>query len=277
MHLLAKQEVAIAAQLAGWDAKTEYRLDSGHTADVFAERGHESVVFEIQLQQQNDEATASRHEIYQAGAGKCVWLFKQPRFVSNMKIPSFNIRCDADQFVIGIPPYVNNSAPRQWAEEFELKEFVTGVLSGRLKWSVPVGGEVPVPLRVYGTIGACPQCKRNDRLLSSVQMLLPESGQDPDPIWFWETHPRIMARIEERYLSFRVGKLKERLNPSTGELFLTNGCRTCGAEIPNWIVRECAHHNPRAGECFGETSVALDEEFVSRLKGREQIQRWKIT
>jgi hypothetical protein len=272
LHLLAKHQVAVAAQSAGWDAKTEYPLRSGHVADVFVERAQESFIFEVQLQKQNDEHTAFRHSIYQAGAKKCVWLFKQPSFRSNREIPAFNIRYDADRFIVGIPPREMNSAVVKWSDELELSEFVTKALAGRLNWVPLIGGEVPI--RLYGLNGTCPQCKHSDRLLSSVQLLV--DGLDPSPIWFWDSPVQILEWLRGQFHSLRVGRFQERPIKRTGEIFLTNGCRHCGAEIPNWVVRKCAQQNPCAGTLFGDASITLDESLAATLKRWKQYPHWKI-
>lgn len=79
-HLLAKDYIARAIELAGWTASVEHRgVDNDWVADVLAQDGDRRIAFEVQLSHQAPDETQRRHLRYQANGIGCVWLLKAPK------------------------------------------------------------------------------------------------------------------------------------------------------------------------------------------------------
>lgn len=129
-HIYIKTLIAKAAIDAGWRAITEFRgtspSGSQWIADVYCTKDDEARVIEVQLSGQSPEEFNRRQRMYIESSVKSLWLasrFNRNRLIPSLELPVFELEMIGDM-----------SAPMVKEFELPLPEFVSFVLSGRLRW-----------------------------------------------------------------------------------------------------------------------------------------------
>lgn len=133
-HLYCKAIIARAAQDAGWTVTTERPgaspVGEEWVADVFCERGSAKIAIEVQMSPQQDGETIRRQLRYKASGVRGAWFYssfvRRGEVFTNRTTPAFVLS-----------PVEVGQIPRVTSFEVPLPEFVVGMLSKRLEWTVP--------------------------------------------------------------------------------------------------------------------------------------------
>ena len=157
-HLWCKQLIATAAQDAGWHVTTELRGQSPSgedwIADIHCRQGTVQVAFEVQVSPQTDEKLRQRQVRYKASGVRAAWFYSAR--LRNIPFPH-----DKDLPAFVLSPVEIGNVPKVLGFNVSLSEFVAGMLTKRLHWTIPEQNE-PVHLEVMAdTCWACNKHVRN--------------------------------------------------------------------------------------------------------------------
>jgi hypothetical protein len=251
-HLLAKDTIARAAELAGWQAQTEVRgTSSGSetwTADVMCQKEGVSqrIAFEVQLSPQTLEETEIRQSRYKRSGVRALWLLKSPILPVSRETPAFLLRVGAagEDPVVCVPSLAYNSMfvsrksasePLYWSQVVALDEFVIGALSGKLKFGPSIGAMVP--LHLYAAASRCWSCNKETSALIDLEIILdsmfPEHGNIRFQLRTIDEAGDQGLRWLEQYVgkdklaSAGIGPVKRRWSHTQQRRYLSNGCRHC--------------------------------------------------
>jgi len=153
-HLWCKQLIATAAQGGGWQATTELRgrAPDGENwiADVHCQQGTARVVFEVQVSPQTEEDLRHRQARYKASGVRSAWFYSS-------RLCDMLFSHDKDLPVFVLSPVAIGKVPYVLGFDVPLPEFVAGMLTKRLRWTIPERNE-PVHVEVMADV--CWACKK---------------------------------------------------------------------------------------------------------------------
>lgn len=251
-HLLAKDIIARAAELTGWQAQTEVRGTSSKseswTADVMCQKAgvRQRVAFEVQLSPQTLEETEIRQSRYKRSGVRALWLFKSPILPVSRDTPAFLLRLGeaGEGPVVCVPSlfysprFVSRRSaaePHYWSQTVALEEFVIGALSGRLKFAPSIGAMVP--LHLYAAASRCWSCNKETSALIDLEINLdsefPEHGNFRFQLRTIEEAGDQGLKWLDKYVGkdkvadAGIGPLKRRWSHTQQRRYLSNGCRHC--------------------------------------------------
>lgn len=172
-HLLVKHQLAVIAQKAGWQARTE---EAGSTpdgeqwiADVFCEKNAARVVFEVQLASQSNEETLYRQSRYRRSGVRAAWFVKYSAAQSNRsghlvskEVPQFGIEI-SEEGTVFLPQF-----------GVALDEFVAGMLSGELQWVPAQEVTAVAKVQCFLTNRACRHCLSETKVLLALRFRISE-------------------------------------------------------------------------------------------------------
>ena len=126
LHFRTQQEIREILDSLGFDSKCEYRGNDWR-ADVYAERGHSKVAFEVQLSPQSYKKTMERQALYLRDGITACWLFENDpakKKVEEEDLPIFRI------FVENGALYVSLKGRK----ELPLSVFIRDFVEGKIKF-----------------------------------------------------------------------------------------------------------------------------------------------
>lgn len=167
-HLLIKFLIASYAYDLGWEVRTEEPGVSSDgekwIADVFCQKGSVKIALEVQLSPQSEDITVTRQERYAQSGVRGAWFVKfspgkisKSAFLMCKDIPMFAVDF-SDEEAIKIPHF-----------DLSLKEFVTGMLSGDLKWIPIEQVKVQAEYQCFLIKQHCQKCCHEQDLLMATR------------------------------------------------------------------------------------------------------------
>ena len=285
-HLLAKDLVARAAIQAGWHAETEVALKPhGIVADVLATNGKQRIAFEIQWSRQKWEDTEKRQAAYKEAGVRALWLFKQSDYPRGKEMPAFRLVRDKENQTFHVwvwregHDYEKVSVP---AQAVELKQFISGTLSGKLRWMPAL--ELTVPVVGYIANAACHR-GHETAVLASLELdigrVLTGHANIKLAVESFGKHPEFLRSAKARKLMeknglnlhFGLSNLNRMVRFAEPEYqpYVSLRCTQCKALIGQWQLKDA---DMRVIPDF-ELSLDLSARFfhdMPRLK--YQIERW---
>lgn len=293
-HLLAKTLVCQAARAAGWSADTEVRgqTPAGEEwiADVLATKGHAKVAIEIQWSRQGTAESQRRQRRYAESGVRGLWLLRHPDLLVERDTPTFllEVRADESTAVVRLPSsrhelrwltQRNKGEGLHWNQTIPLEAFISGALSGALRFAPAIGQSLPVSLCATEI-----RCWRCQQATSTVQGLTVEisqrfaghpdlhinldeldNGDEPAP-WVASVFP--IALLKQH----GIGVIKPRYSRTANERYLSNGCQHCDALQGRFFE----HEEGRDAEDVCQYEVILTRELVEQLArhGNDEFMRW---
>lgn len=270
-HLLAKDLVARAAIQAGWHAETEVALKPhGIVADVLATKRMQRIVVEIQWSRQKWEETEKRQAAYKEAGVRALWLFRQSDYPRCKETPAFRLVRDKENhtFYVWVSregnEYEKVTVPSQ---AVELKQFITGALSGKLRWMPALG--LTVPVVGYMANATCHKGHQTSALASlelDIGRVLPGHANIQLSVESFGKHPEILRSAKARELMEKNG-----LNLHFGLSNLYPRCSKCRDIIGQWQLKDTE-------KCIVpdfELSLDLTEQLVHEMyELKHKIKRW---
>ena len=156
-HLRLKQLIAGAAKGVGWEVTTERpgKTPNGEdwVADVHCQLDSVQVVFEAQVSLQTDEELRHRQARYKDSGVRSAWFYssklRDRQFAHDQDLPAF-----------ALSPVEIGKVPHILGFDVPLPEFVEGMLTKRLRWTIPERDE-PVHVEVMSDV--CWKCGKSVR------------------------------------------------------------------------------------------------------------------
>jgi len=283
-HLLAKDLVARAAIQAGWHAETEVALKPhGLVADVLATKGKRRIAFEIQWSRQKWEDTEKRHATYKKAGVRALWLFKQSDYPRSQEIPAFKLVRDKGNHTFQVwvwregHDYEKVSMPTQ---AVELQQFISGALSGKLRWMPALGLTVPVVGYIanflcnkgYETpVLAALELDIGRTLAGHTNIKLSVESFKQHPELFRSAKVRELMEKNGLNLFFGESRLPVRFAKPFIRKYVYSRCSMCKETIEHWQLNGA---DTQIDPSF-ELSLNLSEQLVHDLpRLKSQIERW---
>lgn len=285
-HLLAKDLVARAAIQAGWHAETEVALKpNGLVADVLATNGKQRIAFEIQWSRQKWEDTEKRHAAYKEAGVRALWLFKQSDYPRCKEIPAFRLVRDKENRTFHVwvwregHDYEKVSMP---AQAVELQQFISGALSGKLRWMPALGLTVPVVGHIANF-----KCNKGHEtaVLAALELdigrVLAGHANIQLSVESFREHPELLRSAKARELMEKNGlklffgvnnlNLSVRFAEPNFRRYVYPCCSKCKEIIGQWQLNSA---DMRVVPSF-ELSLNLSERLASDMpKLKRQIECW---
>lgn len=175
-HLWCKQLIATAAKGVGWHVTTEFRGQAPNgenwIADVLCQQGMARIAFEVQVSTQTDEELRHRQVRYKASGVRAAWFY-------SVRLRDMPFSHDRDLPAFTLSPVEIGKAPYVLGFDVPLPEFVAGMLTKRLRWTIPERNE-PVHVEVMEDVcWACNKPVRN--LFGHIEGM--EIGEEPPEEW----------------------------------------------------------------------------------------------
>lgn len=295
-HLLAKRIVVEGIRRTDWKAKPEQEgvtpLGDKWKADVLATRGKAQVAFEVQWSRQDEEETRRRQDRYLAADVRCLWLFRQFDFpFADRDTPSFRLVFDekTNVFSVWLPstlwhleyakPEERNSE-RYWSQKIELSRFVTGAVSGRLRFAPTLGKTLPLDVEAVWT--TCHRCRKKTRIVTGITFAASRAfPKHPDihvGLWSMNQIPGGDALVagwlpKALLRNHGIGEIKVRqsgLDVEKRASYLSNGCVSCGAMQARWFEDRIDDEQ----ELVLTVDAVFDEVLASSLNWKREWCRW---
>lgn len=271
-HLLAKTIVVEGIKATSWVALPEQagETPSGEAwrADVLAVKGKAKVAFEIQWSRQTDEDTKMRQKRYSEAGVRGLWLFKQKDIPVGHEIPSFRLVFDPESKGLDVlvpsadyhPLWISRRGEdlRYWSQKVPLARFVSGALTGRLRFAPVLDQELPVD--VDAVYIECWRCHRKTGivmgLLFAASRVFPGCTDIPVSIYdMGEISPDgaadAMKILPPALLKqYGIGAVKPRWSKTQQQTYLSNGCVHCDALQGRFFEHELAFEAQKAFETF---------------------------
>jgi hypothetical protein len=240
-HLLAKSAIAEAALAAGWRVTTECAgaTPEGGTwiADVLAEKSGARVALEVQWSPQVVEDYQGRQERYARSGVRAAWLVRrmptEGAFRSEVRatheLPIFTISMPEGGTSFEVPRF-----------GVGLKTFVTGMLTGSLRWAPRVGRRYELGIVPAGEI--CWRCHKPAVVMVAMTLKDADLGQVASHFVLEEEElqfllPFLTPDVRRRY---GLGVVKSRFSRTVGDRYLSQGCAHCDALMGMHYVMELA-------------------------------------
>jgi hypothetical protein len=292
---LAKDIIARAAEVAGWNATTEESGTSPSGKDWIADvlcrdpQAQNTIAFEVQLSPQNFEVTEARQAIYNESGIRGIWLMRQPLIPISQQTPAFHLRMrdTPESPLVSLPSAhypearINRHTAadaRIWSQSIPLAEFVRGALMGRLKFAPALNASVPV--RVHASATACWQCKKETFLVLSFEFAFDEAfpNHGNASISFQEvarvgsTGDTWLAKYlpNDRLAAVDIASLKRRQSSAVRSKELSNGCIHCDARQADTFDRVVSLWP----EPVLTVNAMIEPWIAKRIDGGRFVNRW---
>ncbi len=280
-HLLAKQHIVEAIQETGWAALPEQcgksPIGDNWIADVMAQKDNKKIAFEVQWSPQTNEETIRRQNRYKESSVRGLWLLRHLQLPVSKDLPAFRLRFDKENncFDVLIPSlyyYFSNQRDRDtdyyWQQIIPLKEFISGAITGKLKFAPTLG--MTLPIDIYSAPCLCWKCKKEINVIISIKF---------KPSTLLKNHPDFSTRIYDfdtpmgmsilsnvlhtkKLADSKIGSIKHRYGKIVGHKYLSNGCFHCDA-----LQGQFFEHDLHYAEKFSFSSeIIMSETLVDLLE-----------
>jgi len=238
-HIFIKTLIAKAAIDAGWRAITEFRgtspSGSQWVADVYCTKDDEAKVIEVQLSGQSPEEFNRRQRMYIESNVKSLWLasrFNRNRLIPSLELPVFELEMFDDMSMPIIKEF-----------ELPLLDFVSLVLSGRLRWKKE-------QITLLYTEDECWRCRVAIRKIRGWRRSGTEETTDGllVEIKLLSDIRKAVGNEALRDIGLCVIKFSESESEDVGLPLYYNTCPNCGVLQNNWARMVKTGANPKFGE-----------------------------
>lgn len=240
-HLLAKSTIAKAALAAGWRVTTECAgltpEGDAWIADVLAERNGARVALEVQWSQQVIEDYRARQARYARSGVRAAWLVRRmptegtfrSEVRANHELPIFAISIPEGGASFEVPRF-----------GVGLEAFVTGMLTGSLRWAPRVGRRYELGIVPAGE--TCWRCRKPTAVMIAMTLKDAQLGKVASHLVIEEEELRFLVPFltQDVRHRFRLGVVKSRFSRTVGDRYLSQGCAHCDALMGMHYVMELA-------------------------------------
>lgn len=252
-HLLAKLHIIEAIHGTDWIVRPEQRGKSPcgevWVADVLAQKDSKKIAFEVQWSQQGTEETVRRQNKYRESGVIGFWFLRKLELPVSRDVPAFRLCFNKNNNCFDVllpsPRYglVNKKTknePYSWQQVIPLKQFILGVIAGKLKFAPTCG--VKLPVDVYSAPILCWNCKRETNLITSIKFN-PSMLLVGHPDFTIEIHglqmPNDLSILSHILPSEELAKnIIGTIKPRSNQEYLSNGCFHCDAIHGRYTVAD---------------------------------------
>lgn len=291
-HLLAKLHIIEAVEGTDWIATPEQRGKSPDEeewiADVLVEKDNKKIAFEVQWSPQTLDETIRRQKKYKESNVKGLWLLKQIQLPISKSVPAFRLRLnkEANNFEVLVPsPQYNSEYIRQkekdssyyWQQIVPLKKFISGAISGKLRFAPTIG--IKLPVDIYTAPSKCWKCKKETNIILSINFIpskrLKGHADFSTSIYAFDSVTGLSAISEllpsEKLIQYKIGAVKPRYSKTVGDKYLSNGCFHCDALQGQFYDHDLFYD----AEISFSNEIVLTQELIDLLEeNKDSIYRW---
>lgn len=238
-HLKAKQEIVRACREVGYEVSTEVEGE-GWRADVLAVKNNVRIAFEVQWSPQTWETTQERQQKYQNSGIRCCWLFKTPpaNYKASQEVPLFKLNITDEACTVLFNPYSYESWQERHIRAIPLSEFVSALLSGKLKFCDELRATKQQKIRMVFTETECWRCKKTFHIYY-LHALKSACG---DEIGIDLFNRQMIAMAIDFVKSpegqhIELGYIKKRYSKTVNDSYISFGCPHCDAIVGDFFLR----------------------------------------
>lgn len=277
-HLLAKNEILLGCQDAGWNAVPEY-AENEWIADIIASKGSHRIALEVQWSNQTYERTIERQEKYNQDKVRACWFFKKlPKELSKW---SNSLSADKSLPLFKIDEEENGEFLVEfYNQKIALRKFTFSLLSGEIKYCNNVKAKLKQKITANFFKTNCWKCKaeQNAYFISGdfdsecgINVSIENRMWDNNNL---EYDSQVLEAVSnflktEKGTHIKLGKIKSRYSHTTKSSYMSFGCYKCDSIFGDFYLSK-ESFNARVYE-------EIDEELEIEYKAiniKEENPHW---